>query len=189
MLFGQTNGTYLDEDRYRPFWERLEALDVPVYLHAASSMVEPRTYASRPELLGATWSWTAETAAHTLRMIFGGVFERHPKARLILGHMGETLPYLLWRLDRRAAAFDANAPAARPSEVFRKNVMITTAGVFSDEPLLCALGATGEDNSMFSVDHPFESMVDASRWLDAAPLSEAVRDKISSGNAKRALRM
>jgi 2,3-dihydroxybenzoate decarboxylase len=189
MIFGHTNGTYLDEDRYRPFWERLEALDVPVYLHASDAMVTPPTYAGRPEMIGPTWSWTAETCSHALRLLLGGVFERHPKARLILGHMGETIPYMLWRLDRRAEAFRDGSGDAKPSETFKKNVLITTAGVFSNEPLLCAIGATGEDNTMFSVDHPFESMGDASRWLDDAPLAPELRGKISSGTAMRVLKL
>ena len=110
----QTDGCYLDGDRFAPLWERAEALDAPIYLHAADAAVMPVTYAGRPELDGAAWSWTAETAAHTLRIIFGGVFSRFPKAKLLLGHMGETLPYLLWRLDKRVQAlvFHALQPAS-----------------------------------------------------------------------------
>ena len=186
LIIGQTNGAYLDDDRFRPFWECAEALGAPVYLHAADPATMPATYAGRPELIGATWSWTAETAAHTLRLIFGGVFDRHPKLKLLLGHMGETLPYLLWRLDARAQAFTEGA-AVKPSEIIRRNIAITTAGAFSDEPLACALQALGEEAVMFSVDHPFESMSDASAWLDKAPVSEPVREKISWRNAERIL--
>ena len=188
MIIGQTNGLYLDDDRLSPLWERAEALDVPIYLHAADAAVMPATYAGRPELDYATWSWTAETAAHTLRIIFGGVFDRFPKSKLLLGHMGETLPYLLWRLDKRAQAFTEGV-AIKPSEIFRRNIAITTAGTFSDEPLDCALKALGEDAIMFSVDHPFENMKEASAWLNAAPVSEAVRAKISSENAERLLKL
>ena len=188
LLIGHTNGEYLDHDRFSPFWERAEALDAPVYLHAADPMVMPPTYAGRPELIGATWSWTAETAAHTLRLVFGGVFKRFPKARLLLGHMGETLPYLLWRLDARAGAFGGDA-APKPAEIIRRNVAITTAGMFSNEPLSCALQGMGEDAIMFSVDHPFESMDAAGTWFDKAPLSEAVREKISWSNATRILKL
>ena len=188
MIFGQTDGRYLDDDRFSPLWERAQALDVPIYLHAADAAVMPATYAGRPELDYATWSWTAETAAHTLRIIFGGVFDRFPRAKLLLGHMGETLPFLLWRLDKRAQAFTQGA-AIKPSEIFRRNIAITTAGTFSDEPLDCALKALGEDSIMFSVDHPFEDMKEASAWLDAAPVSDAVREKVSSGNAKRMLKL
>ena len=188
MVIGHTSGLYLDHDRFRPFWERAEALEAPIYLHAADPVTLPPTYADRPELIGATWSWTAETAAHTLRIVFGGVFERFPKVKLLLGHMGETLPYLLWRLDARAGAFGASA-ALKPAEVIRRNIAITTAGMFSDEPLLCALRTLGEDAVMFSVDHPFESMTAAGAWFDQTPVSEATREKISHRNARRILRL
>ncbi len=189
MVFGQTHGKYLDDDRFRPFWERLEALDVPVYLHAADPIVPPSTYDGRPELVGPSWSWTAETAAHALRMIFGGVFRRHPKARLILGHMGETLPYLLSRLDRRAEAFGSGGQPVVPSEVFERNLWLTTSGVFSDPSLACAIAAVGSEKVMYSVDHPFEDMAEAGRWLDAAPLSDEVRARVSAGNAERVLKL
>ena len=188
MVFGQTDGAYLDHDRFRPFWERAEALGAPVYLHAADPMVMPASYVGRPELIGATWSWTAETAAHTLRIIFAGVFQRYPKLQLLLGHLGETLPYLLWRLDKRAQAF-SEGDAVKPSEIMRRNVAITTAGMFSDEPFACALQALGEDAVMFSVDHPFESMSEASAWFDDAPVTEAVREKAAWRNASRILRL
>jgi 2,3-dihydroxybenzoate decarboxylase len=188
LIIGQTDGAYLDEDRFTPLWEATQALDVPIYLHAADAGVEHAIYAGRPELRGATWSWTAETAAHTLRIVFGGVFTRFPKARLILGHLGETLPYLLWRIDRRSQAF-ADGEAIKPSAIFGRNVAITTAGTFSDEPLVCALTAMGEDAVMFSVDHPFENMKEATSWLDAAPIDHTVREKIFSGNARRILKL
>jgi 2,3-dihydroxybenzoate decarboxylase len=128
-------------------------------------MIMPATYAGRPELTGATWSWTVETAVHTLRLIFGGVFKRFPRAKLLLGHMGETVPYLLWRIDQRSLAF-GGGDSVKPSEMIRKNIAVTTAGVFSDEPLMCAIKALGEDSIMFSVDHPFENMEKASVWFD-----------------------
>jgi 2,3-dihydroxybenzoate decarboxylase len=188
LIIGHTNGLYLDDECFLPFWERAEALQVPVYLHAADPMITPATYAGRSELIGATWSWTAETAAHTLRLIFGGVFQRFPKARLVLGHMGETLPYLLWRLDQRSQAF-GSGEHLKPSDVIRKNIAVTTAGVFSDEPLMCAIKALGDDSIMFSVDHPFESMEKASEWFDQAPMSEETRAKVSQGNAHRLLKL
>lgn len=189
MLFGQTNGIYLDDDRYQPFWERAEALDAPIYLHASDPMVVPRTYMGCAELQGPVWSWTAETSAHVLRMIFNGVFKRYPKLTLILGHMGETLPYMLWRLDRRAEAFATGGDPVKPAETLRSNVVVTSAGVFSDEPLLCAMKALGDDRVMFSVDYPFESMDGASEWLDGAEVSHQAREAISHGTAERVLRL
>jgi len=187
LIIGHTNGLYLDDERFLPFWERAEALQAPVYLHAADAMITPATYAGRPELIGATWSWTAETAAHALRLIFGGVFKRFPNTKLLLGHMGEALPYLLWRIDQRSQAFGGGD--TKPSEIIRKNIAVTTAGVFSDEPLNCAIKALGEGSIMFSVDHPFEEMGKASAWFDQATISESTRAKISRDNAVRLLKL
>lgn len=181
MLFGQTNGQYLDDERFLPFWERAEALDVPVYLHAADAAVLPVTYVGRPELMGATWSWTAETAAHALRLIFGGVFQRHPRLRVIVGHMGETLPYLAWRLDAGAAQFGSDRP--KPSEILKWNFAITTASMFSDDALLCALNFFGKKSVMFSTDYPFTDMKQATAWLDQAPVDEDAREHLAWLNA------
>ena len=182
LINGQTNGHYLDEDRFSVFWERAEALGKPVYLHASDPSVPPVTYAGCPQLTGAVWSWTAETAAHALRLIFNGTFTRYPKIKLVLGHMGETLPFLLWRIDRRTKAF-ATGPALTPSEIIRKNIVITTSGVFSDPPFLCALSAVGDDRILYSVDHPFEIMQEAADWFDKAPISAETREKVSWRNA------
>jgi 2,3-dihydroxybenzoate decarboxylase len=187
MVFGHTDGHYLDEYRYSVLWERLESLDVPLYLHAADAATPISSYAGRPELIGPTWSWTAETAAHTLRIVLGGVFTRFPRARLILGHMGEALPYLLWRVDRHAYEFQGERPVDPPSSFIRRNLLVTTAGVFSDEPLRVALAALGEDRVMFSVDHPFENSDLAATWFDATPVSADVKEKVARANAGDAL--
>jgi 2,3-dihydroxybenzoate decarboxylase len=189
MLFGQTGGRYLDDRAFDPFWERAQDLGVPVYLHAADAPAVPPSQAGRPELRGPTWSWTAETATHALRLVFGGVFGRFPRLRVILGHMGETLPFFLWRLDQRAGAFADHAPDLTPSALVRRNIQITTAGAFSDDPLRCALDALGQDSVMFSVDYPFESMTEAATWLDAAKLDPHVRAKIEHENAQALLRL
>jgi 2,3-dihydroxybenzoate decarboxylase len=103
--------------------------------------------------------------------------------------MGETLPFFLWRLDQRAGAFADHASEATPSQLVRSNIRITTAGAFSDEPLRCALDAVGEDNVMYSVDYPFESMTEAAEWLDAAKLDPQVRAKIEHQNARALLKL
>jgi 2,3-dihydroxybenzoate decarboxylase len=189
MLFGQTDGRYLDDRSFDPFWERAQDLGVPVYLHAADAAALPPSQAGRPELRGPTWSWTAETATHALRIVFGGVFDRFPRVRVILGHMGETLPYFLWRLDQRSGAFTDHAPEMTPSQLVRRNIRITTAGTFSDEPLHCALAALGEDSVMYSVDYPFESMTEAAEWIDACQLGAHVRAKVERENAQALLKL
>ena len=191
LINGQTGGHYLDEDRYLPFWERVQELDVPVYLHPGGLVDHPAMFANRPELNGPTWAWTVETATHALRLVFGGTFKRFPKLKVILGHMGETLPFLLWRFDSRAQLELGKeiAPGSRPSEIIKRNIVITTAGVCAAWPLADAIGALGEDSVMFSVDYPYEDTQVAADFIDSAPISEALRAKVCHGNAERLLRL
>jgi 2,3-dihydroxybenzoate decarboxylase len=190
MVNGHTNGRYLDERSYDPFWERVEALGVPIYLHPRDPFDSPHMFAGHRELSGATWVWTVETATHALRLVFGGVFDRYPKAKLILGHMGETLPYLLWRLDSRSRVRAGNEPIERaPSDIIRNNIFVTTTGVCAHASLLCALSALGEDSVMFSVDYPYEDCEVAAKFIDSAPVSDEVRAKVCHGTARRVLRL
>jgi 2,3-dihydroxybenzoate decarboxylase len=190
LINGQTLGHYLDEDRFFPFWERAEALRVPVYLHPADP---EKTYAAldgQRQLRRPTWEWTVETATHALRMVFNGTFERFPEAQLILGHMGETLPYLLWRFDSRAMLYrEPGDPRPLPSGYIRRNIPITISGVFANEPLNCAIAALGEDRVMFAADYPFEDGAVAGRFLDNAAISDAARLKVGRSNAERLLRL
>jgi 2,3-dihydroxybenzoate decarboxylase len=191
LINGQTGGHYLDEDRYLPFWERVQELDVPIYLHPGGLVDHPAMFANRPELNGPTWAWTVETATHALRLVFGGTFKRFPKLKVILGHMGETLPFLLWRFDSRAQLQVGKeiAPGSRPSDIIKRNIVITTAGVCAPGPLVEAIGALGEDSVMFSVDYPYEDTQVAADFIDSAPISEALRAKVCHGNAERLLRL
>ncbi|WP_211257458.1 amidohydrolase family protein [Muricoccus aerilatus] len=188
MVNGQTDATYLDHDKYEPFWERAAALGVPIYIHPNDPPAPYGGWADAKILSRATWGWTVETATHALRLVFGGVFDRHPNARVILGHMGETLPFLLWRLDSRAKLYKAERPLKKePSAYIRENILVTTSGQCAKEPLLCTLASLGEDRVMFAVDYPFEAADIAGRFLDEVPVSDAVREGIASGNAKRLL--
>jgi len=188
MINSHTNGHYLDEEQYFPFWERVQDLDVPVYLHPANTYQELQLLEGHDELLGATWSWTVETATHALRLVFGGTFERFPNVKLILGHMGETLPYVLWRIDSRSRLAGLPKGLTKlPSQYIKDNIVITTTGVCADESLQCALAALGEDNVLFSVDYPFEESKQAGDWIEQAPISEAVREKVCYKNAERVL--
>ena len=191
LINGQTNGHYLDDDRFLPFWERVQELDVPVYLHPGELSDQPAMFAGRPQLDGPVWAWTADTGAHALRLIFAGTFARFPRLKIILGHMGETIPFLLWRIDNRYELQGGKelAPDARPSFFFKRNFVITTAGVCDPGPLTEAIGAIGEDNVLFSVDYPYQSSKVSGDFIDDAPLSDAVRAKICNGNAKRVLHL
>lgn len=191
LINGQTKGHYLDADMYLPFWERVQDLDVPVYLHPGELADRPAMFAGRPELDGPVWAWTADTAAHALRLVFAGTFKRFPKLKIILGHMGETLPYLLWRLDSRRQ-MELGEELSRddlPSAIIRRNIAITTSGVCDPDALIGAIAALGEDSVMFSVDYPYEDSKTAGAFIESAPISEAIRAKVCHGNAERILRL
>ena len=190
LLNGHSNGEYLDDPKFFPVWERAEALGVPVYLHPADSPVQASNEAGYPEMAGPGWAWTPETAGHVLRLIYGGVFDRFPKTTVVLGHMGETLPYVLWRLDSRYKMMQhRNTLKKMPSEYIKQNVMVTTAGSFSDAPLICSILALGADRIMFSVDYPYEYTQEAVEFIEKAPISEEDREKICHGNAEKLLRL
>lgn len=191
MINGQTNGAYLDDDRFSVLWERAADLEAPIYIHPNNPPDIPYMYHNHPELWGPVWSWTVETGNHALRILFSGVFDRYPGARLILGHMGETLPYQLWRFDSRWEISNKGDMSLehRPSTYFRRNIWCTTAGVCSNEPLRCAIDALSADRIMFSVDYPFERSAEAGKWIEAAPLSDEERRLVCQDNARRLLKL
>jgi 2,3-dihydroxybenzoate decarboxylase len=190
MINGHTNGQYLDHPSLDPFWERAQALDTLVYLHPADPVTPAPVLDGHKGLRRATWEWTFETGSHALRIIFGGVFDRFPRARLALGHLGETLPFLLWRFDSRAGPdFYAVKLARRPSQYVKDNVVVATSGMCSAEPLACTIGALGHDRVMFAADYPFESVEEAAHFIDGAPLDERVRSDICFNTAARLLKL
>lgn len=189
LVNDHTQGHYLDEPDYEDFWSELETLDVPLYIHPSILVADSwHVLNGHPELQGALWSYGVETAGHALRVLFGGVFDRHPNATLILGHMGEFLPFQRSRLDSRFANLDV--PLKRkPSEYFGDNILFTTSGVFDPTVLEGAVAGVGADSIMFSVDYPYEPTAEAVRGFEAANLSDTDRAKIASGNARRILRL
>jgi 2,3-dihydroxybenzoate decarboxylase len=190
LVNGHTHGTYYDLPAYDAFWEAMQDLDVPFYLHPIDHFQVPLAYADRPELTGAVWGWGVETASHALRLLFSGVFDRFPRLKIILGHMGEGLPMLLWRFDSRFAVYSQGVTLQlRPSEYFGRNIIITTSGVCSHAALACSLAEMGEQAVMFSVDYPYESSTIAADFIETAPLSDAVRQLVCSGNAARLLKI
>ena len=182
MINGPSLGHYLDERQFDPFWAKAEELNAPVYLHPADPIEPYATYGEYKVLARATWGWGVETGTHALRMVFGGVFDRFPKATLALGHLGETLPYLLWRFDSRAKLYGVTLKR-EPSDYIRDNIVVTLSGMYSAEPLNCALAALGRDRVMFSADYPFESAEEAGHFLDHVALDDATKAAVAQGNA------
>ncbi len=188
MINGHTLGHYLDEERFRPFWEQADALAAPLYLHPTDPVGAPAMFGGRPELNGSVWAWTVEAATHALRLVLGGTLTRYRRVKIILGHMGEALPFVMARLDSRTRhAGRELAPDELPSAILRRQFWITTTGVCDHAALATAIANLGEDRVMFSVDYPYENGVEAAAFLASAPITEEVRVKIGRGNAARLL--
>jgi len=130
------------------------------------------------------WGWGVETGSHALRLVVGGHFERFPKAKVALGHLGETLPFLLWRLDSRAKFQGLKLPKP-PSEYIKRNIVVTTSGMCSLEPLRCSVDALGRESVMFSADYPFEDAVEAGHWMDTVGIDEGLRADVAYNNAAK----
>ncbi|MDT5110271.1 MAG: 2,3-dihydroxybenzoate decarboxylase [Mycobacterium sp.] len=190
MINNHTLGVYLDDVRNDVFWERLQQLDVPLYLHPGDSFQMPYVLDGVPELVKPTWEWTTETASHALRLIVTGVFDRYPRAQVILGHMGETLPFMLWRLDSRYEFTMTDRRVKRnPSAYLRDNFSVTTSGQCSDVPLLASLASLGQERVMFSIDYPYESSEVAGQFMASAAISEETRALVGHANAQALLKL
>ncbi len=193
MIHGLSNGSFLDEKKFWPIFERAEALDVPLYMHPAvphKAVIEAyyKDYLDQfPGLMTAAWGFTVETATQGIRLVLSGVFDKHPKLKIILGHLGESLPFSLWRIDMALARqFNRSTPFR---DCFREHFWITTSGNFSTPALICCVLEMGADRIMFSVDYPFVPNPPGVKWMEGIPLGPEDRAKILSGNAARLLRL
>ncbi len=182
MINGHTNGQYLDHPSLHPFWERAEELLAMIYIHPADPVTPAPVLDGYDGLRRSTWEWGFETGSHALRLVFSGLFDRYPRARIALGHLGETLPYLLWRFDSRSKLYGVKL-GQKPSDYIRQNFVVTTSGMCSAEPLNCAIAALGADRVMFAADYPFEQAAEAGKFMDETPLNEGLRKDIAFSNA------
>jgi uncharacterized protein len=193
MIHGHTRGQFLDDSGYWPVLEAAEDLGVPFYLHPTYPPPSVReAYYSGLDatvanvLAAAGWGWHAETALHSLRLITAGIFDRFPGLQVIIGHMGENLPFYLERANRKLGPACGHLQRTI-ADYFLTQFWITTAGFISVPPLQCALAVVGADRILFSVDYPFDDMRPAVAFLDSAPLAPADREKIAHANAERLL--
>lgn len=191
MIHGHPEGTFFDDQDYWEIFARAEALDAPLYLHPAPPMAGTlKAYEGRPELIGPLWSFTVDAATQALRLIVSGVFDHFPRLTIILGHLGETLPYLLGRLDSRWQFYASEKRLSKkPSEYVRDNILVTTSGIFYNPALVCACMALGAERVLFAVDTPFEPNQAATAFIEAAPLNETEKQQICFSNAERLLRL
>jgi len=194
LINGHTQGRFLDERDFWPIFARAQQLDVPIYLHPSEPPPEVRSayYSGLPPAAAQTlatsaWGWHVDTGMHALRLILGGVFDQFPDLQLILGHMGEALPFMLARSSRQLAH---QAGLSKPLERYlAEHFYFTTSGFFTYPPLLCLLLTVGADRVMFSVDYPYSSNEEGRAFLEAAPISAADRKKLAHLNAERLLRL
>ena len=193
MIHGMAHGKFVDAKEFWPIYARAEQLDVPIYLHpslphAAVTEAYYADYAKTfPMVVRPAWGYTVETATAAIRMVLSGVFDAHPRLKIILGHLGETLPFLVWRIDQALSRPGQKSLSFR--DVFCGNFHITTSGNFSNPALLCCIMEMGVDRILFAVDWPFVENTAATQWMAAAPLCEEDKAKILGGNAKRLLHM
>ncbi len=195
LINGVTQGRFLDDPFFAPLLECAEALDVPLYLHPAPPpQPVQEIYFSGLEpglariLSIAGWGWHAEQGLHTLRMIANGVFDRFPKLQIVIGHMGEMIPFFLARIDAVVTPF-TNGLKKSVAEYFHSNVHITTSGIFTAPPFYLALEVVGADRIIFSVDYPYSSNEQGRAFLDTLSLSPVDFEKITHANAERLLKL
>jgi uncharacterized protein len=192
LINGHVRGRFLDDRFFWPVFERAERLNAPIYLHPTPPppAVREAYYGDLPPQMAQTlsmagWGWHVETGLHVLRLIAAGLLDEYPGLQIIVGHMGEALPFFLARSSR---VLRQQAGLSRPLEEYMAaNFHFTTSGMFTYPPLTCLLEVVGADRVMFSVDYPYSSNVEGRDFVLGAPISEADREKLAHGNADRLL--
>ena len=180
-----------DLPEFRPFWATVAALDVPIYLHPRLTLPSRAlAYEGHRWLYSPAWDFGSETATQALRLIGSGLFDAFPSVQIVLGHLGERIPFDMWRIDNLVAKLPVKYPAKRRvSDYMRENFHLTTSGQFHDTAFHCALAAVGAARLMFSVDYPYEEMEPAAAWFDNTALPEADRLRIGRTNAIRLFKL
>jgi len=181
----ENTAEYTDEPKFEVFWAKVAELNVPIYLHPRDPLPNQlRIYEGHPELLSAAWAYGVETSIHALRLITSGVFDRHPGVNIILGHLGETLPFAMWRVQhiikQRGMCENLEKDI---SSYLSDNFFITTSGLFRTQTLLNTMLEISSDRILFSTDYPYESAEEAAEWFDNCPISEPDRVKMGRENA------
>jgi predicted TIM-barrel fold metal-dependent hydrolase len=193
MIHGLANDSFLDDKRFWPIFERAQALDVPIYLHpsiphpAVMDAYYKDYVKDYPMVIRAAWGFTVETATQAIRMVLCGIFDKYPNLKIIIGHLGETLPFLLWRIDQSLSRPGQKSISFR--DIFCGHFYLTTSGNFSDPAMMCCVQEMGVDRIMFAVDWPFVPNPLGTEWMKSISLCDEDKVKILSGNARKLLKM
>ena len=184
------SAVFYDLPQYRSFWATVQELDVPFYLHPRSPLAtRQQAYEGYPWMAASPWGFAVETSIHALRLMASGLFDEYPKLRVILGHLGEGLPFAIWRVDHRISRTGAQPKAKLPmGHYLRENFYITTSGNFRTQALTDVILEVGADRVLYSVDYPYEDVVEAKDWFDQVAISDSDRQKIVRINAQKLFR-
>ena len=190
MIHGHTRGSFLDERKYWTIFERAQALGVPIYLHPTLPHPEAvkAYFEGYEELARAGWGFAVDTSCHFLRIVFAGVFDAYPRLRIILGHLGEGLPFAMHRLNDHTWRSAARRGLSKtPLQYLRENLLVTTSGNWYEPAFVCTLLALGADNILFAIDWPYEANKTGIEFLRKISISDGDRQKIAHLNAERLL--
>jgi predicted TIM-barrel fold metal-dependent hydrolase len=190
MIHGHQQGEFLDARKYWPIWHRAEQLGVPVYLHPALPHPDAvkAYFDGYEELARAPWGFAVDTSCHFLRLVFAGVFDAYPRLKIILGHLGEGLPFAMHRMNEHSwAAAKRRGLKRQPIDYLRDNLVVTTSGNWFEPAFVCTLLALGADNILFAIDWPYEANKTGMEFLRALSISDADREKVAHRNAERLL--
>jgi gamma-resorcylate decarboxylase len=181
------SAVFYDLSQYRAFWAAVQELDVPFYLHPRFPLAtRQQAYEGHAWLAGSPWGFAVETSIHALRLMGSGLFDEYPKLKIILGHLGEGLPFGIWRVDHRISRGMLRPQAKLPmAHYLRENFYVTTSGNFRTQALTDVILEVGADRVLYSVDYPFEDVVEAKEWFDQVAISDSDRVKIARSNAQR----
>lgn len=192
MIHGHTRGSFLDDQKYWPIFERAQALDVPLYLHPTEPhpAVMKAYFDGYEELARSAWGFAIDTSCHFLRIMYSGVFDMYPRLRMILGHLGEGLPFAMHRLDSHSwQAARRRGLERKPLEYLQENLLVTTSGNWYEPAFMCTMLALGAGKILFAVDWPFEANKTGTAFLNSLAVSDADRARIASLNAERELNL
>jgi len=192
LINGHTEGCFLDDKKYWTIFECAESLDVPIYLHPnrLHRTVHDYYFSGYEEMARAAWGYALDTSTHFLRILLSGVFDAYPRLKIILGHLGEGIPFGMHRFAEHTRLGAARKGLRKtPEEYLRDHLIVTTSGSLFVPAFLCTVMALGIDNVLFSVDWPYEANTQAMEFLKSLPISEIDREKVAHLNAERVLRL